>query len=191
MRCSGSASGCERRWSPARSFPRRGAAHGRDPGRDARRGGTHASADRRSSRMSGWLDPLRRVLDAAPARLAFFFRDDDVGRADERLHPLLDLFSQHTVPIDLAVTPPALAPAVADALCTRIAHASTPTGVHVHGLAHVYHDPAGRKCEFGPARDPAAQRCDLELGRRRIAELLGDAVAPFFTPPWNRCTETT
>ena len=141
--------------------------------------------------MSQWLDPLRRVLDEAPARLAFFFRDDDVGRADERLHPLLDLFSQHTVPIDLAVIPQALAPAVADALCTRIAHASTPIGVHVHGFAHVNHEPAGRKCEFGPARDPAAQRCDLELGRRRIAELLGDAVAPFFTPPWNRCTETT
>ena len=95
------------------------------------------------------------------------------------------------MPIDLAVIPQALAPAVADVLCTRIARASTPIGVHVHGFAHVNHEPAGRKCEFGPARDPAAQRCDLELGRRRIAELLGDAVAPFFTPPWNRCTETT
>src|SRR5437763_217813 len=168
-----------------------GAAHGRDPRRDARPGGTHASADRRSSRMSQWLDPLRRVLDEAPARLAFFFRDDDVGRADERLHPLLDLFSRHAVPIDLAVIPQALAPAVADVLCTRIARASTPIGVHVHGFAHVNHEPAGRKCEFGPARDLAAQRRDLELGRRRVAELLGDAVAPFFTPPWNRCTETT
>ncbi|TMB03330.1 MAG: polysaccharide deacetylase [Deltaproteobacteria bacterium] len=141
--------------------------------------------------MSQWLDPLRRVLDEAPARLAFFFRDDDVGRADERLHPLLDLFSRHAVPIDLAVIPQALAPAVADVLCTRIARASTPIGVHVHGFAHVNHEPAGRKCEFGPARDLAAQRRDLELGRRRVAELLGDAVAPFFTPPWNRCTETT
>src|SRR5439155_1559536 len=87
-------------------------------------------ADRRSSGMSTWLDPLRRVLDEAPARVAFFFRDDDVGRADERLHPLLDLFSRHAVPIDLAVIPQALAPAVADVLCTRIARASTPIGVH-------------------------------------------------------------
>jgi len=141
--------------------------------------------------MSEWLDPVRRVLDESPAARAFFFRDDDVGRADGRLAPLLDLFARHAVPIDLAVIPQALAPAAADVLRTRIARASTPIGVHMHGFAHVNHEPAGRKCEFGPARDLAAQRRDLELGRRRLEQLLGDVVAPFFTPPWNRCTETT
>jgi peptidoglycan/xylan/chitin deacetylase (PgdA/CDA1 family) len=61
----------------------------------------------------------------------------------------------------------------------------------VHGFAHVNHEPDGRKSEFGPRRDLGAQRRDLEAGRRRLELLLGDAVAPFFTPPWNRCTEST
>src|SRR5437867_7417220 len=141
--------------------------------------------------MSDWLDPVRRVLDESPAPPAFFFRDDDVGRADGRLAPLLDLFARHAVPIDLAVIPQALAPAAADALRARIARAPAPIGIHMHGFAHVNHAPAGRKCEFGAARDVDAQRRDLELGRRRLDELLGDAVAPFFSPPWNRCTQAT
>ena len=64
-------------------------------------------------------------------------------------------------------------------------------GLHQHGFAHVNHEPEGRKCEFGPARDAAAQRRDIIDGRERLAALLGDRVDPIFTPPWNRCTADT
>jgi peptidoglycan/xylan/chitin deacetylase (PgdA/CDA1 family) len=50
--------------------------------------------------------------------------------------------------------------------------------------------PAGRPCEFGPSRSPDEQRRDIEAGAERLAELLGET-EPIFTPPWNRCTETT
>ena len=66
-----------------------------------------------------------------------------------------------------------------------------PVGLHQHGLAHVNHEREGRKCEFGPARDAAAQRRDIADGRERLAALLGDRVDPIFTPPWNRCTADT
>jgi hypothetical protein len=63
--------------------------------------------------------------------------------------------------------------------------------IHQHGYAHVNHEPIGKKCEFGPARDYLSQRSDIEKGRDRLAELLGAAPDPIFTPPWNRCTAGT
>jgi hypothetical protein len=63
--------------------------------------------------------------------------------------------------------------------------------VHQHGLAHVNHEPNGRKHEFGPSRPADVQRADIEAGRKLLAERLGDAVEPIFTPPWNRCTRDT
>jgi hypothetical protein len=43
--------------------------------------------------VSAWLAPLREALDAAPAPVTFFFRDDDAGWRDDRLEALLDVFS--------------------------------------------------------------------------------------------------
>jgi len=139
----------------------------------------------------GWLEPLRQVLGSATAPVDFFFRVDDVGWQDDHLFPLLELFERHAVPVDLAVIPQAITPGTAAELRTRLGRTPDRIGVHVHGFAHVNHEPDGRKSEFGPRREPAAQRRDLEAGRHRLASLLGDAVAPFFTPPWNRCTEST
>jgi hypothetical protein len=63
--------------------------------------------------------------------------------------------------------------------------------VHQHGLAHVNHEPDGRKHEFGPSRSREAQRRDIEAGRKLLAERLDGVVEPIFTPPWNRCTADT
>ena len=74
---------------------------------------------------------------------------------------------------------------------SRASCVQRPVGLHQHGLAHVNHEREGRKCEFGPSRDAAAQRRDIADGRERLAALLGDRVDPIFTPPWNRCTADT
>jgi hypothetical protein len=138
----------------------------------------HATAD--------WLRPVEDALDAAPAPLPFFFRDDDVGWGHPRLVSLLDLFAAHGLPVDLAVIPSELDVGMTSELVTR-----PRVGLHQHGLAHVNHESEGRKCEFGPSRDAAAQRRDIEAGRVRLADLLGARVDPIFTPPWNRCTADT
>ncbi len=135
--------------------------------------------------MSSWLQPVEDALDAAPSPVPVFFRDDDAGWGDERLLALLDAIASLELPVDLAVIPRELEAGLARELRER------PVGLHQHGLAHVNHEREGRKCEFGPARDAAAQRRDIAEGRERLTALLGDRLDPIFTPPWNRCTADT
>jgi hypothetical protein len=141
--------------------------------------------------MSAWLDGLRRTLDDSPRPVDFFFRDDDAGWADARLFQLLDLFEQHSTPIDLAAIPLALTRGLAVALRARIEAAPELLAVHQHGFAHLNHEPEGRKCEFGVRREPSLQQLDIDTGRRMLADLLGPTSGDIFTPPWNRCTEVT
>jgi hypothetical protein len=138
--------------------------------------------------MVRWLDPVVAALDAAPAPVPWFFRDDDVGWRTDRVRVLVDRFERHGVPLDLAVIPHALRPGLARELRRR---AGDGLAVHQHGLAHVNHEPEGRKQEFGPSRSREAQRRDIEAGRRMLADRLGDILQPIFTPPWNRCTAAT
>jgi hypothetical protein len=133
-----------------------------------------------------------KALDTAPAPVPCFFRDDDVGWRDDRLRDLLDLFREMALPIDLAAIPAALDPPAARELGRRIERSGGRLGVHQHGYAHANHEPSGeRKCEFGPGRSRDAQLRDITAGRSRLELLLGPAVDPIFTPPWNRCTRVT
>ena len=141
--------------------------------------------------MTGWLDPLRRALDASDAPVRFFFRDDDAGWRDERLFALLDLFERHALPVDVAAIPRAMTAALASELRARITAAPDRVAVHQHGLAHVNHEREGRKCEFGPSRPRELQRQDVESGRRILSEEYGLHTGDIFTPPWNRCTVET
>jgi hypothetical protein len=124
-------------------------------------------------------------LDRSIAPVDVFFRDDDAGWEDERLLELIARFAEHGLPLDLAVIPAELHEQLAGRLTAS--HA----GLHQHGYTHTNHQVEGRKCEFGPARDRAAQRADIAAGQARLSELLGYRVDPFFTPPWNRCTRDT
>jgi len=135
--------------------------------------------------MVRWLDPLRAALDGAPEPVTVFFRDDDAGWRDDRLRALLDRFEAHGLPLDVAAIPRALGPRMARELLARA------VPVHQHGLAHVNHEPDGRRYEFGASRPADVQRADIAAGRTLLAERLGDAVEPIFTPPWNRCTRDT
>jgi peptidoglycan/xylan/chitin deacetylase (PgdA/CDA1 family) len=138
--------------------------------------------------MVRWLDPVSAALDAADPPAAVFFRDDDAGWRDDRLRELLALFEARELPLDLAVIPRALHPGLARELRGR---AGARLGLHQHGLAHVNHEPEGRKYEFGPSRPRATQLRDIEAGRDLLYRRLDSAVQPIFTPPWNRCTAET
>jgi peptidoglycan/xylan/chitin deacetylase (PgdA/CDA1 family) len=137
------------------------------------------------------LGPIRESLDAAPRPVDIFFRDDDVGWEDGRLWELLDIFEEHGVPVDLAVIPTELDAALAGRLGHRTESSPHGVGLHQHGFAHINHEAAGRKYEFGSSRTRRLQRRDLLEGRGRLRDLLGPEVDPIFTPPWNRCTRTT
>jgi Glycosyltransferase family 28 C-terminal domain/Polysaccharide deacetylase len=138
-----------------------------------------------------WLIPVREALDGLPHPASVFFRNDDCGWRDDRLLLLLDIFADFGFPVDLAAIPAALNSAFAQKLSRRMAAHPERLRIHQHGYAHLNHEPAGKKCEFGPARDYISQHSDIESGQRRLAELLGAAPDPIFTPPWNRCTAVT
>ena len=140
--------------------------------------------------MTGWLDPLRAALDAAERPVTFFFRDDDAGWADEALAAMLDVFGASGVPLDVAAIPEAMSPHTVDLLTKRRESGRNDLTVHQHGLAHVNHEPEGRKCEFGPSRSAARQADDIAHGRDLLRSMMGDLPA-VFTPPWNRCAPWT
>jgi hypothetical protein len=142
-------------------------------------------------------DALHRLLDALPARdtpLPLFLRDDDAGWADERLLQLIDTTAAAGVPLDLAAIPAAVTPGLAATLCRHLDAEPALLGLHQHGCHHLSHEPeapGARKCEFGPARAPDAQRADLLHGRSLLLQHFGARVDPLFTPPWNRCAAFT
>ena len=140
--------------------------------------------------MTDWLDPLRAALDARPTPVPFFFRDDDAGWDDPALEALLDVFEPHGLPLDVAAIPLAVTGRTVELLTTRQDRGRNDLRVHQHGLAHVNHEPEGRKCEFGVSRSPEQQRDDLARGRDVLRGLFGDLPA-VFTPPWNRCAPWT
>ena len=140
---------------------------------------------------SDHLDTLSAALDAAPACIDFFVRDDDTGWDDRSLFALLDVTARAAVPIDLAVIPQATGATLAASLCARKAVAPALIGLHQHGFAHRNHETVARKCEFGASRRLDLQQADLAAGRERLRELFGALLDPFFTPPWNRCSAAT
>jgi predicted deacetylase len=132
-----------------------------------------------------WLEAARRALDEADSPRPFFFRDDDAGWRDDRLRAVLDCFAIRELPVDVAVIPAELTPGLTRELAARMR--DTGVRVHQHGYAHVNHEPAGRKCEFGPSRDAGAYTRDLSEGQRRMRDAFGPRLDAVFTPPWNRC----
>lgn len=141
--------------------------------------------------MSTWLDPVREALDAHSSPITFFFRDDDAGWADEKLLRLLDLVTYFHVAIDVAAIPMAIGSRLAAELRAFLAAGTPLVSVHQHGFAHANHEPSDRWFEFGMSRPRDRQRQDLTDGRDRLQEVLGRALPPIFTPPWNRCTRDT
>jgi broad specificity phosphatase PhoE len=120
-----------------------------------------------------------------------FFRDCDGGWSDDRLLELLDLTAGHGLPIDVAVIPSDLSPALAAALLARAGESPGLIGMHQHGFDHRNRGMEEHPTELHPAMPRAAQRRAIEIGKRRLRGLLGLACDPIFTPAWGRCTRRT
>lgn len=126
---------------------------------------------------------------AGPIQL--FFRADDIGVPSRLFQQLIALFQRHQLPLCLAVVPCWLTP-------KRFADIRNITGPddilwcwHQHGRLHKNFEPAGKKQEFGPARNKDIIKEELALGRKRLHSIMGKQFSLFFTPPWNRCSMET
>ena len=143
------------------------------------------------SSMTALLDPLRGALDESDTFIDFFFRDDDVGWATDEFRALLACFRRYSVPLDIAAIPNALTTGLADEICAIHDRSPALLGVHQHGFSHTNHEVNGRKCEFGVSRVYHDQYHDIRRGKIQLEAMLGSVLDPIFTPPWNRCTQTT
>ncbi len=141
--------------------------------------------------MEKWLEPVESALAELSTSVTFFFRDDDAGWGDDRLFQLIDCFSMHAVPLDLAAIPKAFDSKQASLLNRRLEDSDNLVGIHQHGFCHMNYQVEGRNCEFGSARSFEQQNADIQNGRRVLYDYFGDRIDPIFTPPWNRCTQNT
>ena len=130
----------------------------------------------------GELDAAVDDLERRGGQARFWWRDDDAIEDTAALRRLVDLARRFRVPILLAVVPARARPNLAALLD------GTDTLVPaVHGFAHVNHaEPGEKKQELGEHRDMAVVLNELSLGRDRLADMLGERLAPVLVPPWNR-----
>ncbi len=144
-------------------------------------------------------DTLHRLEEALKKALAkrgtgqplpVFFRADDIGVYSSAFSRLMSLFDSRQVPLCLAVVPAWLTPRRWAVFQAQWEVSSPLWCWHQHGWRHANHEPAGKKGEFGPSRSAADIRGDLMRGKTRLSAIMGSDFQPFFTPPWNRCSET-
>ncbi len=132
---------------------------------------------------------LRARTDPAPVPV--YFRADDIGVISEAFVKLMALFEQYKMPLCLAVVPAWLTARRWSAMSRVCNSGSALWCWHQHGWRHRNHQCSGKKSEFGASRSTAAIRKDIINGRNRLQGLLGNHFSPFFTPPWNRCSQET
>jgi peptidoglycan/xylan/chitin deacetylase (PgdA/CDA1 family) len=132
---------------------------------------------------------LANINTARP--LPVFFRADDIGVYSSSFNKLMSLFDTHQAPLCLAVVPAWLTQRRWAIIKAQWKVSSALWCWHQHGWRHANHEPSGKKCEFGPSRSAADIRSDLTRGKARLSSIIGADLQPFFTPPWNRCSEKT
>ncbi len=119
------------------------------------------------------------------------FRADDIGVISTNFLRMLDLFQRYQTPLCLAVVPTWVTRSRWMAIQAPIDTLSPLWCWHQHGWSHTNHETAGKKCEFGLSRSEDDIERDLDKGKERLETVLGPDFSPFFTPPWNRCSDTT
>ena len=136
---------------------------------------------------------LVTVLDRSEASrpVPVLFRADDIGVLSANYLRLLGLFASHQISLCLAVVPAWLTKARWAAMKTHIDTSSPQWCWHQHGWRHANHQRSGKKGEFGSAREKQALKDDLVRGRDRLQAIMATNFSPFFTPPWNRCSQET
>ena len=119
-----------------------------------------------------------------------FFRADDIGRVDANFSRMMELFTEHGMPLCLALVPEWLTEESWAAIRPP-AQAEDLFCWHQHGFSHVNYEITGKKNELGEARSQDAIRRDIHAGKELLEQRIGRLFLPVFTPPWNRCSGAT
>lgn len=131
---------------------------------------------------------LAAGLGRGPLRV--YCRADDVGMGGTAFCEMITCFARHKVPLALAVVPSWL-PLGLSRLGRDMDFADPLWSLHQHGYRHASTARSGKKMEFGPDMPGDAKRRLLAAGRDMLRRAFGGRFVPLFTPPWNRCDQTT
>lgn len=137
-----------------------------------------------------WVQPKLQDLLVSHPDVRIFFRADDIAVVDEPFSHLMQLFQTHRIALNLAMVPEWMNARRWEEM-KRFTADDRLWCWHQHGFAHVNHETAGKKCEFGDSRGRLALLSDIQKGYEQLAYLLGNVLFPVFTPPWNRCGQLT
>ena len=117
-----------------------------------------------------------------------FFRADDIGVPSNNFTRLIKLFQKYSIPLCLAAVPAWFTETRTEVLLKTTGDSNLWCW-HQHGRMHRNFEKEGKKQEFGSARPAQILDEQIRLGNNRLKGLLGNKLQPFFTPPWNRCSE--
>lgn len=134
---------------------------------------------------------IHQGLSTGKGEAQVFFRADDIGICGQQFASLIALFQKHSMPLCLAVVPTWINQSSFAELTAVTGTTSRQWCWYQHGWLHRNYEQQGKKQEFGPARSAALLHSDLKKGKERLEDYLGDSFSPFFTPPWNRCSQET
>jgi hypothetical protein len=137
-----------------------------------------------SEQQQAW-NWLARELDRwgeSELSASFWWRDDDAVEPSTALDRLLQLSTQHGLPLALAVIPAGLQ----SQLVTHLQQFPQ-VSVLQHGFDHRSHAlPGQRKLELGGDRDTDDILIELQQGYRIMHRQFGNRFTPVLVPPWNR-----
>jgi hypothetical protein len=136
-------------------------------------------------------ESIQRGCRRAENQPQVFFRADDIGIPSLNFSKLIGCFKKHHLPLCLATVPAWLSKSRLKDLKRLTGGDCSQWCWHQHGHLHRNFEKSGKKQEFGPARPLKVINDSLAGGRARLENLLDNDFLPVFTPPWNRCSDTT
>jgi peptidoglycan/xylan/chitin deacetylase (PgdA/CDA1 family) len=136
-------------------------------------------------------EAIAQGLANGTGQAQIFFRADDIGIPGQQFSKLIQLFRKYKLPLCLAVVPTWITEDRSTVLLDTTGKTTSQWCWHQHGWLHRNYEMVGKKQEFGPARSGKDQIADLRKGKERLSTILGANFSPFFTPPWNRCSQDT
>lgn len=113
--------------------------------------------------------------------MRIFFRADDIGWDHAQFERLAALFVRHGAKFNGAAIPLTCRQGRLD-----LARFAGHLEIHSHGFAHLDHESAGKKSEFGDSRPAQDVLSDFVRSREILEGLFPALYYPAFVPPWNR-----
>lgn len=130
-------------------------------------------------------------IDQSTTTPEIFFRADDIGYPSKQFSQMIDSFKTSSLPLCLATVPAWLNRERFTELRRITGTSDKQWCWHQHGHVHHNFETAGKKQEFGPARDQQQIYTSLARGQQQLNAISDTIWHPVFTPPWNRCSEDT